>query len=137
MLMLVLTLVLFALPASAKDARAWQTAKIVTAEQPKMVVPGGWNPKVTHYYTIETKSERIQATEMVPVVSRKTGPTIGPQVSPVLSFQVGQEVKIAFEEPAKSKTRSTGKPDLYVLDSKRKEHILTIEERTPKETAGQ
>lgn len=107
----------------------WKTGKIVRAEQPKRKKPEPyevWNPALTHWYTLETPSETIKATETVPA-GAKWGPGTtsgGVDRDPPMAFSVGQTVKFSLHDQPPDSSR---KRELYVLDRKGKKHILTVD----------
>jgi hypothetical protein len=110
--------------------RDWQTGKITRAEEPKRRKPEPevWNPSLTHWYTIETKSEIIRATEMVPAGVKRS--PLGVDREPPLSFGMGQDVKFSLQTPPPTDPKKAR--ELYVLDRKGKEHVLTVDQIVPK-----
>lgn len=134
MLAIILTVSLLAPQSTNREARVWQVAKVVRAEQAKVLVPTSWNPNVTHRYTLETRSERIIATQLVPASAWRPGSRSGDQRQPHTVLKVGQEVRIDMEAPVPGSER---KPKLCVLDSKGTSHILTVDEVVSKDRSGQ
>jgi hypothetical protein len=129
-LLLALSILLPLAEAAFSQRRDWQTGKITRAEEPKRRKPEleVWNPWLTHWYTIETKSELIRATEMVPA-GVKRNPS-GVDRDPPMSFAMGQEVRFSLQIPPLADRK---KPrELYLLDRKGKGHILTVDQIVPK-----
>jgi hypothetical protein len=130
-LLLALAMLLLLVEAAFSDQqREWQTGKITRAEEPKRRKPEHevWNPWLAHWYTIETKSELIRATEMVP--ARVKREPLGVDREPPMSFGMGQEVRVSLQTPPPT---DRGKPrELYVRDRKGKEHVLTVDQIVPR-----
>lgn len=112
--------------AVAANHGAWQTATITSATEPQhsRAEIEVWNPWLTHWYTIETDSEIVKATEMVPAGVKRRGTAADAQRRPPMSFRAGETVTVALgEPPLDSKARRT----LFAIDRKGKEHILTVD----------
>lgn len=129
-LLLALSIILLLGEAAFSQQRDWQTGKITRAEEPKRRKPEleVWNPWLTHWYTIETESELIRATEMVPA-GVKLDP-LGVDRDPPMSFAMGQEVKFSVQIPPSADRKKPS--ELYVLDRKGKGHSLTVDQIVPK-----
>lgn len=111
------------------NGRVWQSGKITRAEQPERRKPEPyevWNPLLTHWYTLETPSATIKATEMVPSgVKRQPGAVSGDvDRAPAMAFRVGETVRFSVQERL---THPNAQRELYVLDRKGKEHTLTVD----------
>ena len=87
-----------------------------------------WNPSLTHWYTIETKTELIRVTEMVPAGVKRN--PLGVDRDPPLSFGMGQEVKFSLQTPPPTDPKKAR--ELFLLDRKGKEHVLSVDQIVPK-----
>jgi hypothetical protein len=116
-------------PASAQPV--WQSGKIVRAEQPERRKPEPyevWNPWLTHWYTIDTGSAVIKATEMVPSGVRRQGTRADLDRDPPMAFRAGESVRFTLQDPPPGPKK---KRELYVLDRKGKQHTLTVDTIVP------
>lgn len=122
--------VLSFVPAPAQ--RVWQTGKITRAEQPERRKPEPyevWNPWLTHWYTIDTGSVAIKATEMVPWGVRRQGTRGDVDRDPPMAFRTGESVRFALQDPPPDPKK---KRELYLLDRNGKQHTLTVDKIVPR-----
>jgi hypothetical protein len=112
--------------AFAADNRPWKMGKVTRADQSKRIKPEieVWHPSLTHWYTFETNSAIVKATETVPAGVKRRGSVADLDRDPPMAFRVGETVKFAVGEPPPDPKTLR---ELFVIDRKGKEHILTID----------
>lgn len=125
---------ILSLSAQPVASRDWQSGKITRAGQPKRSKPEPyevWNPWLTHWYTVETNSAIIKATEMVPAGVRRQGTRADLDRDPAMAFAAGESVRFALQDQPPDPKK---KRELYILDRKGKQHTLTVDEIVPRGT---